>query len=434
LTRSNTLDPELRTLIDEVNGPVPLDPGAAMAVAELLIDHGGNPERNEKDLFAVIASISGPYQKENASQLVRSVVTLRPKLAKPLERSLRHKGRCPTSLRPSVIDGLGPRTHRVLPPPPKPVTRTEKSIELLLNPQTTNLHNLPALYDALATCAHADEVRVRVADFVYASALAAVATWLRAHQQQATVISRDPYSEQYLQRIGFYDALYRVRRPPRHDTQDWAVSLTPIEAGTSPMDLADQILEIVEIFVAPPRDQKESLGILLGEVLENVTAHARITSVTSAGFVVAQLYPKKFKLGITVADSGIGIKRSFLEGGRPEFQTPARPDEDFIDLAMQMLVTSKTERHKGYGMYLLKELIARNGGTFSVTSGEASVTGFRRRRQTVTQTARHLGWQGTIVNMIIDTTNPLPIHEVYNTLPLPEGFDPGDLIEGDIFV
>lgn len=155
----------------------------------------------------------------------------------------------------------------------------------------------------------------------------------------------------------------------------------------------------------------------------------RHAGARTPGFVVAQVYPKQYKLGITIADPGMGIKRSFLDGEVAEYKDSSKQDSHFISLALKPLVTSKRSLHAGYGLYILAELLRRNGGTFSVSSGANTVVGYRVRQHTIEKVAEHSAWTGTVVTMIIDLQNKLPLGDVYKSLPLPAGYSDEDFFE-----
>jgi hypothetical protein len=127
-------------------------------------------------------------------------------------------------------------------------------------------------------------------------------------------------------------------------------------------------------------------------------------------------------MGITLVDAGIGVRRSF-ETGDPSIPIASlEKDEDFVRAAIQLHATSKRSGHSGYGLYLLSELIARNGGTFLLASGHATLIGYRRAGKLFVESFHNRRWQGTIVSVIIDLRRDLPLNQIYREMPLPEGF------------
>ena len=339
-------------------------------------------------------------------------------------------GRCDPGSRGVLADALGlgsarlPKVTSTLMPS---ATRTVRSeAELLLNPSTTTLYALPRLFDALAEVERqGGEATLRVKDFVYASGLAIVATWANALGAARSVLPEDGYTNAYLKRIGFLNALRGVGGSIEGDPEDWSLRLT-ILGDPSVEDATRRMLDILDTFVNPTKEERASLGILLGETIENVNRHA---NAKTAGFVVAQVYPKRYKLQMTIADAGIGVRRSFLEGDVEAYRRIEWSDADFIRLATKPLVTSKSAAHSGYGLYVLSELVRRNRGTYSISSGANTIIGYLTKQGPVEEVHLHAPWRGTVVTVILDLQNKLPLGEVYKTLPLPAGVSEDDLFE-----
>jgi hypothetical protein len=249
---------------------------------------------------------------------------------------------------------------------------------------------------------------------------------LNTKKGHIVVSADDGYTRHYLERIGFMAALDGRQRAALDDATDWSVRLTRLDRDARAHEITEAILEILDTFVAPTPEDRGSFGILLGELIENVGRHANITT---PAFVVAQVYPKKFKLGITVADAGIGIRQSFLQGDVEEYKDATKPDDFFISLALQQLVTSKRKAHAGYGLFILSELIYRNLGTYLVSSGTATVVGYRQGGAHKREVQQHAPWSGTVVSMIVNLNAKLPLSEVYKTMPLPPGFEQEDFFD-----
>ena len=75
-------------------------------------------------------------------------------------------------------------------------------------------------------------------------------------------------------------------------------------------------------------------------------------------------------------------------------------------------------------------LAVRNGGTFALTSGDMTYVrykkgGWRPREEFWP----HANWLRTLVTIILDLANLLPIGEVYRSLPLPHGYKKEDFFE-----
>jgi anti-sigma regulatory factor (Ser/Thr protein kinase) len=272
----------------------------------------------------------------------------------------------------------------------------------------------------------AREVQMKLGDFTYAAALAVVAQWILAHQ----LVSRYEFAEtseqmlRYLDRIGFAAALRNPEIKISEDPMDWAVGLTRINRDQPTERVTEKIVDILHTFVNPAPDDRQALAVLISEMIENVHRHAQSPV---DGFAVAQVYPKQLKMGITLVDAGIGVRASFATGEPSIDISHLNSDVDFLREAVKLYSTSKRGRHSGYGLYLLTQLVARNRGTFLLTSGGATLMGYQRSRQTVFDAFTHRSWRGTIVSVIIDLNRGLPLLKIYEEMPLPAGFQDDDL-------
>jgi hypothetical protein len=110
------------------------------------------------------------------------------------------------------------------------------------------------------------------------------------------------------------------------------------------------------------------------ELINNVLQHSRGT-----GYVAAQVYPNSGLVRLSVTDSGIGIRQTFLETG-PPFWDDAMTDLDSVRTALQPRVSSKSHLggsgwgqsgvNAGVGLSMLKEIARHTDGLFTLISGE----------------------------------------------------------------
>ena len=222
----------------------------------------------------------------------------------------------------------------------------------------------------------------------------------------------------YLENIRFAEALVNPEIVVSPDPMDWAVGLTRINRELSTEKVTDKIVDILTTFINPKADDRSALSVMIAEMIENVHRHAQ---APVDGFAVAQVYPQRLKMGITLVDAGIGVRKSF-ENGEPSISIAGlKTDEDFLRAAIKLHVTSKSLGHSGYGLYLLSELISRNRGTFLLASGRATLVGYRRAGKLFIESVQNRPWQGTIISVIIDLKRELPLNQIYKEMPLPEG-------------
>ncbi len=228
----------------------------------------------------------------------------------------------------------------------------------------------------------------------------------------------------YLEKIGFDQALRNQNIVIKQDPMDWRVGLTRINSDQTTEAVTEKIVDILTTFMSPGDDDRQALLVLISEMIENIHRHS---DAKVDGFAVAQVYPQKLKMGITLVDAGMGVRESFLRGEPSVPIDPSWPDERFLREAVKLHSTSKKVGHSGYGLYLLSEVIGRNRGTFLLTSGSATLVGYQRSKALVFETYRHRPWKGTIVSVVIDLRNDLPLLEVYREMPAPAVYGEDDL-------
>lgn len=120
-----------------------------------------------------------------------------------------------------------------------------------------------------------------------------------------------------------------------------------------------------------------ALNWCLYEVLDNVFQHAR----SEHGYFMAQILRNSQSLAVCVADSGIGVHRSFHLGG---FYRPPTAF-DALTLAVRENVTSTGEaRGRGNGLYGLRGVVEHNEGRLELTSGRGILTVGPRESQAAT--------------------------------------------------
>ncbi len=108
----------------------------------------------------------------------------------------------------------------------------------------------------------------------------------------------------------------------------------------------------------------------MSEVLINSFAHGGQRNVRS--IVAGQTFPKKAHSVLAAVDSGQGIPTSLRRSGRYPGE---RSDEEWILLALQRGVTSKSrETNRGFGLYLLQDMVRKNGGSMILVSGRGVVS------------------------------------------------------------
>ncbi len=268
-------------------------------------------------------------------------------------------------------------------------------------------------------------------DFVYVHGLAMLAAWCERYAAGVALSAKEEGVTRYLIDTGFREVVEKgvSIKSPQYDKINH-VALTRIDRHEA--ERADDVAaRIAELFVrhgSVNSGMQTPLTIVFAELVENVYRHARSNY---GAYVMAQAFPETKKLHLVVADTGLGLLATFRESKDIALRSRAKSDKDAIDLALERLVTSKTEQHAGYGLYLVRRLAERNGGEFRIVSGTARkvvspfVDRLRRAKRFNSRFEKNLPWRGTEVSAIFDLNNPVPLEEVYRELgPLnsPEDF------------
>jgi len=403
----------------------PLDPGSIEFLLEEAL--AGSQDAPVQVVCRILTDRQlSAAQQENLAQFVRRACSNRPAVKRSFDHSLRKFGRCPKKQRTWLHRQLAPGPSSS----PKRATLGTSSVRgttLDLVDVSGSIAEFPLVIDRIgALDRSASELHIALGRFTYASAISAIAQWILANhfESRYEFFRTTPEMERYLEDIGFSRALRNREIVIKPDPMDWAVGLTRINRDQPTERVTAKIVDILETFVNPGEGDRQALLVLISEMIENVHRHAE-TEVD--GFAVAQVYPQKLKMGITLVDAGIGVRESFLRGDPSIPIDRSWTDERFLREAVKLHSTSKKVRHSGYGLYLLAELIRRNRGTFLLTSGRATLVGYQRSNALVFEAQAHRAWHGTIVSVIIDLTNDLPLLEIYREMPAPEGYEEEDL-------
>ncbi|MBI5709773.1 MAG: hypothetical protein HZC42_05610 [Candidatus Eisenbacteria bacterium] len=349
-------------------------------------------------------------------------------VARVFRKTLVHKvGRCVGHERRWLSAQIGPRGSQRTEPPAF-LAKPAQPGELELTDLTGSVETLPEVLNRTARVpSDVPSLAIRLGDFTYATTLAILAQFiLSRHLQGQYSVECGAEMHAYLERIGFEDVLRNRPRTISPDPMDWAVGLTRISTGSATETVSEKIVDIIATFANLEAPERSSLFILVAEMIENIHRHA---CAPVDGFAVAQVYPRKLKMGITFVDGGIGIRKSFEEGQPSVDVSQLKEDADFLERACDLHVTSKASGHSGYGLYLLSRVVANNRGTFVLTSGSATVVAYLRRGEVSFDRYVHRPWQGTIVSVILDLNERISTRDVYKTMPVPEDWEIDELFE-----
>jgi hypothetical protein len=308
-----------------------------------------------------------------------------------------------------------------------------------LDKQSTSITGISSiLLSTLAAIDTGKRSRIRIelegTEQLYIPGLAATAIWCRTNNLTSVELAgASPATTEYLETIKFQDFIENGTSVSRRTSDDFALHLTEISKATSrdseASNVAAKISNICNEWGTLSQEQHSALTILLGEIIENSFRHSgRSRNVV----VAAQVYPRRKKISISIADNGMGVRESFRLGHNREANAEIKTDADALAVAIRPLVTSKPVRrgfatgHAGYGLFIASELAARNRGTFSIASGVASLVSYRSGWKPKRTEYSHGFWHGTITSLILDLKQLIDIGEVYRAIPSPVGFEDED--------
>lgn len=267
---------------------------------------------------------------------------------------------------------------------------------------------------------------------VYPYGLCAIAAWATQNASQIEFSYEAERTQEFLHASGLIEALREPEGDPVRFDRRNLIGFTRIRSGVSfPTD--EHAGRLVELFRQNLADlstvSAKSLGIAFAELIENVVRHA---GIRSDAWLFANYHPKHRIMHMAICDRGRGIRRSFLDSDSDEVRRIGEHPVDWIRSCTDPLVTSKTTGHAGYGLYVVRELCRRNTGSLLLVSDRASfriafrekAAGGLQEEEAVSQTATP--WKGTFLGLNLKLDQPLPLDEIYASLPPPRGYEAED--------
>jgi hypothetical protein len=282
-----------------------------------------------------------------------------------------------------------------------------------------------------------DEIILKFKDeFVFLTGLVLLAAW-RKHLPQGVMVRADDsvcslVTQRFLTNTGFREIIDTGHESPSVQKRIGRIPLQPITNRFSKEATVNEITNIFEEYAGQVRDTNP-FKTLLSELCENVLAHSEFTS---PGYVCARVLEtaEKEKAEITIADTGIGIRESFLRGTNENAKERIAKGAGAIEIAIDGLNSSKPvapsgtlRSYYGFGLLVTRRLVEENRGFLTIVSGREVLTidPYRREQSTLAKP-----WNGTFVGIVLDLTNPLPLDEIYEEaagklVPSAKGQPPG---------
>lgn len=291
--------------------------------------------------------------------------------------------------------------------------------------QTDNPTGLVALVQDLpATFEGPDEYQIHFdREYLYSCVFPVIAAWSKripdGSQVKLDLSNCQEAARRLVNNIGLTDIVEEGLESPTTVFRTTSnVPLQPIVVGRATDDVLDRVSKMVDEWTRDDYDDKNTaFRIMLSELAENILVHSE---ADTPGYVHAKIHKTASgeKCEITFADSGIGILNSYREGTNDEVKNRIEGGASALEIALNGLNSSKPKEagpggrsHFGYGLYTVKRLVELNRSRMTLISGEEYVTVDRHRQRL----ERLKGWwDGTIVSLIVDLGNPLPLAQVYD--------------------
>lgn len=257
-------------------------------------------------------------------------------------------------------------------------------------PNTIEDYTLPALFAILGSYAEKtplDEPLVLDMQSVkfytpgaIAALLATIHHWLRQKRPVSLLNAENAPAFKYWQRMDFFThcGIKFPEKFRRHDSTGRFVSLRRITSADERQvtAISEEIAGCLFPDQAALYDPEltgpyDLVQYATTELINNVIQHSR-----SAGFILAQVFPKQNTVRIAIVDFGIGIRGSFAETS-PSFWDASMDDVDSVALALQPKVSSKMHVTTGWsagtvnagvGLSITKELAHDTNGIFTLAS------------------------------------------------------------------
>jgi STAS-like domain of unknown function (DUF4325)/Histidine kinase-, DNA gyrase B-, and HSP90-like ATPase len=286
---------------------------------------------------------------------------------------------------------------------------------------TDNPDGLLSLVNSLPSDFDDDRYEIEFpSSFLYSSSFPIIAAWAKRSPRETDIRLNLDHCQEAARRlvhnVGLTDIVELDLESPRNVIKGEAnVPLQPVVVGRSTEQVLDRVYHMIDDWAAEERDTSP-FKTVLSELAENILVHSE---ASTPGYVHAKLHRTAVaeRCEIAFADSGIGIRSSYLEGTNDVVKERIKNGASPVQVAVDGLNSSKPRdispggrSHFGYGLFTVKRLIELNRGKMTVISGDEYIT-LDRYKQRIGRLNNP--WPGTIVALVIDLANPLALAEVY---------------------
>jgi len=256
-------------------------------------------------------------------------------------------------------------------------------------------------------------------DFVYLSTLTLLASWRKSLIPGINVIVDDhsslPATQNMITNSGFREIIDTGHETPSVQRRIGKLPLRPLTNRLNKDSVVQDITSILSDNTALIGDIKP-LTTILSEICENALTHS---GFASPGYVCSTLTEneQKRRLEIVICDSGMGFRGSYLNGTNEEVKARIARGASPIEIAIEGLNSSKpittpssVVSYFGFGLYITRRLVEENRGQLFILSHKDGMMLNNRARNSVDVPT---DFPGTLVVIILDLDNPLPLEEIY---------------------
>ena len=263
----------------------------------------------------------------------------------------------------------------------------------------------------------------------YVYGLCAIAAWGAAHASSMHFRSQFDRVLHFLERAGFFEGIRDPASDPvRFDTET-ILGFTRIDPDQQfPTDShAGRLVKLFRQQTDMPEKAARALSISFAELIENAVKHG---DIKAPAWLFANYHPQHRIMHVCICDRGLGVRKTFEESTDERLRMLAEDATEWLREATKPLVTSKAERHAGYGLYVASELCRRNGGSFAIVSGGAAYGIHRQSDASAVSDVEEIRslrrpWRGTLVALQLRLDHPLELGPIYEQLPSPESTEAG---------
>lgn len=241
--------------------------------------------------------------------------------------------------------------------------------------------------------------------FLKTSCVAALVAWgIRYIAEGGSItFTGDESIMDYLSRMDVFARLnFKYREVfNRHNERGRFLPVFTVEDENSVAYATESICELVLQRFDNAREFLPAMEWCVSEVIDNVRVHSESTT---PGVVCAQYYPAVHKLDIAIVDQGRGIRASLSE--RLELANHG----EAIERAMERGMTRNPNIGQGNGLAGTLEIVAENGGTLEVWTGDAT---FSHNQNGNEYTNECIPMGGTGVYIRLDTHRPVDLANTF---------------------